>query len=131
MGPCWAQSHHDINENRKPEMKLQLPLMVWVALSDRVRGMFNLNDSRWGRGEDKSTDGTKPEAPPPGEPAPPSGNHGGRGRGQGPNQGPPDLDELWRDFNRKLGGLLVVHATPAGAAMVVVVATAPVVSSRT
>ena len=21
------------------------------------------------------------------------------------NQGPPDLDELWRDFNRKLGGL--------------------------
>jgi membrane protease subunit HflK len=22
-----------------------------------------------------------------------------------PNQGPPDLDELWRDFNRKLGGL--------------------------
>ncbi|MDP3836108.1 MAG: FtsH protease activity modulator HflK, partial [Hydrogenophaga sp.] len=27
-------------------------------------------------------------------------------RGQGPNQGPPDLDELWRDFNRKLGGLL-------------------------
>ena len=28
-----------------------------------------------------------------------------RPRGQGPNQGPPDLDELWRDFNRKLGGL--------------------------
>jgi membrane protease subunit HflK len=26
-------------------------------------------------------------------------------KGQGPNQGPPDLDELWRDFNRKLGGL--------------------------
>ncbi len=24
---------------------------------------------------------------------------------QGANQGPPDLDELWRDFNRKLGGL--------------------------
>ena len=23
----------------------------------------------------------------------------------GRNQGPPDLDELWRDFNRKLGGL--------------------------
>ncbi len=27
-------------------------------------------------------------------------------RPQGANQGPPDLDELWRDFNRKLGGLL-------------------------
>src|SRR5574343_706933 len=24
----------------------------------------------------------------------------------GRNQGPPDLDELWRDFNRKLGGLV-------------------------
>ena len=28
-----------------------------------------------------------------------------RPQGQGTNQGPPDLDELWRDFNRKLGGL--------------------------
>ncbi len=36
---------------------------------------------------------------------PPSGNNNSRPRGQGPNQGPPDLDELWRDFNRKLGGL--------------------------
>src|SRR5262245_33532593 len=25
--------------------------------------------------------------------------------GRRPNQGPPDLDELWRDFNRKLAGL--------------------------
>jgi modulator of FtsH protease HflK len=25
--------------------------------------------------------------------------------GRRPNQGPPDLDELWRDFNRKLSGL--------------------------
>ena len=53
------------------------------------RGMFNLNDPRWGRGGDDNR------------------NEGGKdnGRGQGPNQGPPDLDELWRDFNRKLGGL--------------------------
>jgi membrane protease subunit HflK len=68
-------------------------------------GMFNLNDPRWGRGDDAprnegSKDGQEPgrdddrnaQRPPP--------------RGQGPNQGPPDLDELWRDFNRKLGGLL-------------------------
>jgi membrane protease subunit HflK len=68
-------------------------------------GMFNLNDPRWGRGDDASRnegpkDGQEPgrdddrnaQRPPP--------------RGQGPNQGPPDLDELWRDFNRKLGGLL-------------------------
>ena len=25
--------------------------------------------------------------------------------GKRPNQGPPDLDEIWREFNRKLGGL--------------------------
>ena len=25
--------------------------------------------------------------------------------GRRPGQGPPDLDELWRDFNRKLNGL--------------------------
>lgn len=29
----------------------------------------------------------------------------GRLLSNGRNDGPPDLDELWRDFNRKLGGL--------------------------
>ena len=62
----------------------------------RPRGMFNLNDPRWGR-----DDGNKPDTPPGEEP-----QRGQRPGGQGPNQGPPDLDELWRDFNRKLGGLL-------------------------
>ena len=36
------------------------------------------------------------------------GGSGGNGDGQRPrpgNDGPPDLDELWRDFNRKLNGL--------------------------
>ncbi len=69
--------------------------------------MFNLNDSRWGRGDDKAADEGKPENPSsedqPESPPPHQGN--GRSRGQGPQQGPPDLDELWRDFNRKLGGL--------------------------
>jgi modulator of FtsH protease HflK len=75
--------------------------------------MFNLNDGRWGRGEDSSggdqrpsgnrPDSEPPSAPPPPPPPPPSQPN--RPRGQGPNQGPPDLDELWRDFNRKLGGL--------------------------
>jgi len=75
--------------------------------------MFNLNDGRWGRGDDTSTngeqrpagnrpDGEPPAVPPPPPSPPPQPN---RPRGQGPNQGPPDLDELWRDFNRKLGGL--------------------------
>jgi membrane protease subunit HflK len=35
------------------------------------------------------------------------GNRGNdNGSGKRPNQGPPDLEELWRDFNRKLSGLM-------------------------
>lgn len=71
----------------------------------RFQGMFNLNDGRWGRGDEPSSNGDRPNANrPDDEPTPPPGNNN-RPRGQGPNQGPPDLDELWRDFNRKLGGL--------------------------
>ncbi|MEO8021833.1 FtsH protease activity modulator HflK [Polaromonas sp.] len=77
-------------------------------LRQRARGVFNLNDPRWGRDDDNKTppDDSKPEAgrddvPPVRPPAP----NRPQGQGQGPNQGPPDLDELWRDFNRKLGGL--------------------------
>ena len=75
--------------------------------------MFNLNDGRWGRGDEPASNGDRPtgnrppDADPPGAPTPPpsgSNNNGNRPRGQGPNQGPPDLDELWRDLNRKLGG---------------------------
>jgi len=71
--------------------------------------MFNLNDGRWGRGDEPSSNGSRPpDANPPGAPTPPPSSNGGnndnRPRGQGPNQGPPDLDELWRDLNRKLGG---------------------------
>ena len=72
-------------------------------LKQRAQGMFNLNDPRWGRDEDKaSSDGSKPDVPREDKQPPKPGN---RPQGQGPNQGPPDLDELWRDFNRKLGGL--------------------------
>lgn len=46
---------------------------------------FSLNDPRWGRGEQnnraQNQDGRKPE------------------------EGPPDLDELWRDFNQRLSRL--------------------------
>src|SRR5688572_11261577 len=74
-------------------MNLHLPSLA--GLKGRIRGMFNLNDPRWGRGgDDKQPENNRPEPQKP-----------ENGRGQGPNQGPPDLDELWRDFNRKLGGL--------------------------
>jgi membrane protease subunit HflK len=66
--------------------------------------MFNLNDPRWGRDDDGASNGQgrgsqdgddrRRDEPPRQRP-----------QGQGPNQGPPDLDDLWRDFNRKLGGL--------------------------
>lgn len=85
-------------------MKLQLRAFRWALLPGRIRGVFNLNDPRWGRGDDKEEDR--------GEQAPPKSdaqNHPPKdqtnpGSKQTPNQGPPDLEELWRDFNRKLGG---------------------------
>ena len=46
---------------------------------------MSLNDPNWGRGSRG-----------------PDGSRGGPGGG---NQGPPDLDELWRSFNRKLNEL--------------------------
>src|SRR5258706_8678540 len=85
-----------LQQERDPSaMNLHIPRLPWAELKGRIRGMFNLNDPRWGRGGDDKQSENKPD------PNKPEGN----GRGQGPNQGPPDLDELWRDFNRKLGGL--------------------------
>ena len=70
-------------------------------LRQSAKGMFNLNDPRWGRDEDKpGSEGSRPEGPRDDRQPPKPPN-----RPQGSNQGPPDLDELWRDFNRKLGGL--------------------------
>ncbi len=66
-------------------MNLHLRSLPRLGLMRRIRGVFNLNDPRWGRGDEN---GQKSEGPP-----------------KGPKQGPPDLDELWRDFNRKLGNL--------------------------
>ncbi len=77
-------------------MNLKPTAPRWAGLSSRIRGMFNLNDPRWGRGDEQASDSDKPAPDKPPRPSP---------RGQGPNGGPPDLDELWRDFNRKLSGL--------------------------
>ncbi|WP_040435739.1 protease modulator HflK N-terminal domain-containing protein, partial [Melaminivora alkalimesophila] len=73
----------------------------WPWLPARLRGVFNLNDPRWGRGEDGNDGGSRPEPERPLEPRGP----GNRGRDGGPSGQPPDLDELWRDLNRKLSGL--------------------------
>ena len=75
-------------------MNLHLSALRWSALPARIRGMFNLNDPRWGRGDDKPAGSEPPQTPGP-EQRPQ--------RPQAPAGGPPDLDELWRDFNQKLG----------------------------
>jgi membrane protease subunit HflK len=73
--------------------------------------MFSLNDPRWGRGDDKSTGADKPDSPrpeqesPPNPPNPSNQPHAGGRRPGGAQGGPPDLDELWKDLNRKLGNL--------------------------
>jgi membrane protease subunit HflK len=53
----------------------------------RIRALLSLNDPGWGRSGGGRDDQRPPERP--------GGN----------NDGPPDLDELWRDFNRRLNRL--------------------------
>ncbi len=79
---------------------MNLPNRSWrqASLPARIRGMFNLNDPRWGRSDDGNEGDARPDPERPGG-EPPRGNRNGPG-GQ-----PPDLDELWRDLNRKLSGL--------------------------
>ena len=88
-------------------MKLHLRTFRWSMLPERLKGMFNLNDPRWGRSDEKPADGEKINPAPSNANSPetPSKSNSDRSPKRGPNQGPPDLDELWRDFNRKLGGL--------------------------
>ncbi len=96
-------------------------------LLGRLRGMFNLNDGRWGRGDD-ATGGGNSAGSPSGAQQPSSGTPSSGGSSQGssnpgpgspppeppreppksnrsPQGGPPDLDELWRDFNQKIGAI--------------------------
>ena len=91
-------------------------VLGWTAIPQRLRGMFNLNDPRWGRGDDKPSQegqeghaGAQPSVPPAGtgQPQPPHVNPSGSSSNK-PNasSGPPDLDELWRDLNRKLSQFL-------------------------
>ncbi|MCO5109617.1 MAG: FtsH protease activity modulator HflK [Burkholderiaceae bacterium] len=72
----------------------------WAVLPAGLRGMFNLNDPRWGRGDDKLNDDSRPDGGRP--PSPATGDRGDRNPKSGGQ--PPDLDELWRDLNRKLSG---------------------------
>ena len=98
---------------KNDEMKQPVRSLVLKPVSAPrwLQRMFNLNDSRWGRGDDKAGDsgnaeGTPPPPPPESEPPkPPADNGFSNGRKNTPAGGPPDLEEVWKDFNRKLGGL--------------------------
>ncbi|MEK7344151.1 MAG: FtsH protease activity modulator HflK [Pseudomonadota bacterium] len=98
-------------------MNFHLPALRWSLLPAKLRGMFNLNDPRWGRDDDKSTpdSGNKSagDVPPPPGPKPDAWQQP-PGRGAQQQSGPPDLDELWRDFNRKLGQLFGGKGAPQG-----------------
>jgi membrane protease subunit HflK len=90
-------------------LKANLPFSRLHAAWSR---MFNLNDPRWGRGdsdgEGKSSGGNTPDpdkAAPPASAPRPQQDAGRPASKPGNTQGPPDLDELWRDFNQKLSGL--------------------------
>jgi len=64
--------------------------------------MCNLNDGRWGRSDEAHQQNNGP-TPPPDTPPP---NEDGKKPRPASSNGPPDLDELWRELNRKLGKLL-------------------------
>lgn len=90
-------------------MKFQQATLRWSLIAGRIGRMFNLNDPRWGRRDEPASTDEKPtEVRPDNGATPESPPRTGNDRGprQSPNAGPPDLDELWRDFNRKLSGIL-------------------------
>lgn len=85
--------------NQTPIRTLRPPL--W----SRIKGMFNLNDPRWGRSDDEPQRPSNADDQPPRDEEPSPWQQPNQRPQGGANQGPPDLDELWRDFNRKLSGL--------------------------
>lgn len=57
----------------------------------RARAVFSINDPRWGRGQGGNDASRRPQDQ--------------RNSGKDGQEGPPDLDELWRDFNRRINRL--------------------------
>ncbi|KAF1044578.1 MAG: Modulator of FtsH protease HflK [Herbaspirillum frisingense] len=71
-----------------------------VSLFRKIGVKFSLNDPQWGRGSqddnrENQNNGNNGENRPDKRPEKPSGG----------NDGPPDLDQLWRDFNQRLAGM--------------------------
>ncbi|MDO8653656.1 MAG: FtsH protease activity modulator HflK [Undibacterium sp.] len=56
---------------------------MFVSLLKRIGLTFSLNDPQWGRGSQNNNQ-----------------------NGKKPNEGPPDLDQLWREFNQRVNRML-------------------------
>jgi len=76
----------------------------------RLRGLLSIGDPRWGKGQEPSDSGAKPAQPnsesnepsdESGQDRPQQGRPSGAGDRRDRQGEPPDLDEVWRDFNRK------------------------------
>jgi membrane protease subunit HflK len=57
-----------------------------VSIFKKIGLKFSLNDPRWGRGSENNNQNYNQD-------------------GKKPGEGPPDLDQLWRDFNQRLNRL--------------------------
>ena len=88
-------------------MKFHLRFPRLALLPQGIRGMFNLNDPRWGRGDDgkDGSDSVPPPSPPPPPARPPYSAPDNRNPQRPSGNGSADLDELWQDLNKKLGSL--------------------------
>jgi membrane protease subunit HflK len=54
-----------------------------VSILKKMGAIFSLNDPKWGKGSGNDNDGNKPNTP----------------------NGPPDLEDMWKDFNQKLNAM--------------------------
>ncbi|WP_371881004.1 FtsH protease activity modulator HflK [Caballeronia sp. S22] len=62
------------------------------TIRQAVHAVFSINDPRWGRGDGN---GVKNDSKRPQDGKRPNGK----------DEGPPDLDEMWREFNRRIAGV--------------------------
>ncbi len=81
-------------------------------VGDYFRGFFSVNDPGWGNNHQAPKGDKDPkEGSDQAKPNDPVGQPQGNRR---PNSGPPDLDDLWRDFNDKLNNMFGGKKRPSG-----------------
>lgn len=89
---CGSDKISHSNDMRIPVTVIQTAMAIRQKLKVRyasLRTIFSLNDPNWGRSNKPTGEADKP-----------NGSQAER------PQTPPDLDELWRDFNNKLNTIL-------------------------